>query len=81
MLDNVFDIYESAERFAQHLAQHGRPEPAEAIREAVAGGATGTEILMRLRWVLRRLSDSDLASAELACEIEELLSSIDAKLA
>ena len=81
MQKNVFDIYRSAERIARQLALDGHPERAETIRAAITGGATGTEILMRLRWALRQLSESDAASDEPIAGLDELLNSIEAKLA
>lgn len=81
MQENVFDIYKSAERIAQQLALSGTLEWAEALRDAIAGGATGTEILMRLRWTLRQLRKSEAATDELVAEIDEVLNSIEAKLA
>lgn len=80
MQKNVFDIYRSAERIARQLALDGRPERAETIRAAISGGATGTEILMRLRCALRQLTESDTASDELIAGLDELLNSIEAKL-
>jgi len=81
MQENVFDIYRSAERISARLALDGRPAWAESIREAISGGATGTEILMRLRWALRQLRESDVACDELITVLDELLNDIEAKLA
>lgn len=43
------DYYAEAELIAQQAVQDGEPELASNLRDAIRYGATGTEILMRLR--------------------------------
>ncbi len=58
------DIYTSVRSLADDLAAAGNEEEAMAIGDALEGGATGTEILMALRWNLEKL----ISAQPLLCE-------------
>ncbi len=49
------DPHELVAELAASLRAEGFPDWAGAIEDAVAGGATGTEILMALRWTAKKL--------------------------
>lgn len=52
----IAHFYEDLSRLSVSLDAEGRGEEATQLREAVAAGATGTEILMSVRWLLGRIA-------------------------
>ena len=49
------DLYAEASALAGNLADAGHSEWERRIHNAIAGGATATEILMALRWTLSEM--------------------------
>ena len=54
------DYYADAHSLAARLDEAGFIAEAEQLRDAIRNGSTSTEILMRLRWELAKLSKSAL---------------------
>lgn len=72
-----YDHYSVAKNVADSLDAEGHTDWAKEIRDAMAEGATGTEVFMGLRWQLRQVTNSGLAiSPMLQSQIEELLSQL-----
>lgn len=68
----VADIYADAESLKKLLEVQGLAEWARRVEDIVAGGSTGTEILMGLRWVTKQilaLGLKDEATNRLAQEV------------
>jgi hypothetical protein len=55
----AIDYYEEAREISLRLEQDGLTSEAVSLVHAVEDGATGTEILMALRWHLRRIEGSN----------------------
>lgn len=51
----ICDFYQDLEKYQSLLAQVGLSRWAGEIHDAVRGGATGAEILLKVRWVLTRM--------------------------
>ena len=76
------DVYQRTEGIADKLDQVGRSHRATALRDAIAGGSTGGEIYMALRFHLQAILDEepDIPGAtkrsirELAEDIQRALS-------
>lgn len=66
-------IYSESDELAQKLRDKGHVEWADKVESAIAGGCTGTEIMMHLRWELRRLK-VDLSSSD--SEINALVTTL-----
>ena len=73
------DYYAEARDIAQSLDNGGLSEDARGLRDAIAAGATGTEILMALRWHLQRIANAtlslDFATREKIRDLTEAISS------
>ncbi len=52
------DLYAEVELLSDDLVAHGHAGWSEELTGVLRGGATGSEIVMGVRWVLRRMSDS-----------------------
>ena len=74
-----FDHYREAAEIAQHLDAIGERPAADAIRQAVSSGSTGTEIFMKLRHALTPLKREKLPDL-LAARVRRLWSKLDAAL-
>lgn len=55
------DYFAEATRLADDLERDGLVAQARALRDAIEGGSTGSEILMALRFHLRDLESMNLA--------------------
>ncbi len=58
------DYYAEARAIATSLFEQGQSYWGDKIEDAIAGGATGTEILMRLRFTLRELLEADVVASD-----------------
>jgi hypothetical protein len=58
------DYYVEVRSIATRLFERGEFDWSERIEDAIAGGSTATEILMRVRSCLRELLDSGITSDE-----------------
>jgi hypothetical protein len=74
------DYYGEARSIATKLFERGEFDWSERIEDAISGGSTATEILMRVRFCLQELLDSGLpdgeeerASRELVAQLDEVL--------
>ena len=77
-----YDHYSVANSIADSLDVEGHADWAMQLKNVIAEGATGTEILMGLRWHLRRLKDSGLAiSPSVQIQVDELLAELNKALA
>ena len=74
------DFYASAQAIAAQLFERGEFDWSREIEEAVEGGSTTTEILMRVRFVLRRLLLSGVASESEAATADDLVIQLDGVL-
>lgn len=75
------DLYARLRELETALMSHGRAEVAERLAEAVTAGTTGTEILFRVRWVLRQESVGEsVTTPDLAVRIAGVLAEIDSLL-
>jgi hypothetical protein len=54
----AYDVYAAARALRDELDSSGHRDWSGEIQDAVEGGSTGTEILMRLRWVVTRLASA-----------------------
>lgn len=72
---HIVDPYVEAADLIARLEAAGRQADAEALREAIGSGSTGTEVFMALRWQLERLLASMLPAAlrEQAAHLEAFL--------
>jgi hypothetical protein len=75
-----FDHYAAARELVSRLAQAGYADEAMAIQTAMEDGATGTEILMALRFRLAEIikqvplvGDSRILASRLLAELDESL--------
>jgi hypothetical protein len=59
------------------LFERGEFDWSERIEDAIAGGSTGTEILMRIRFCLRQLLESDALTQEVAPTVRQLVAQLD----
>jgi hypothetical protein len=78
---NAFDCYRSVETLMPVLEAQGFAETSQELRDIMAAGSTGTEILMGLRVAVRRFLNKDPALSRDAQEVAaQLLLQIDASL-
>jgi len=73
----AFDHYAEARRLSAALIMQGLPEWSERIKDAMRYGATGTEIFMHLRSVLRQMIATENLAPDnhlLACLLIEEIS-------
>lgn len=76
------DIYGRAFDVAERLWVAGHEKEATELRAAIDGGATGTEILMAIRWHLRRWDADRLGlSSEAIDMVRDLRRELDKILA
>jgi hypothetical protein len=75
-----FDHYAEASNLIDHLSVDGHPIEAAILKSALEDGATGTEILMALRFhlsgIIRRVSltgASQIIASRLLSELNEVL--------
>ena len=77
----AYDYYKVADEICDRLQASGLEEQAQRIKEAIASGSTGTEILMALRFEVGELLKGNASlDAELRLEIQSLISHINAAL-
>lgn len=74
------DLYAEARALQVGLEGAGLPGWSSEIDDAVVAGATGSEVLMGLRWVLDRLTSETGLPAELRSQARELLDMVQAAL-
>jgi hypothetical protein len=75
------DYYLEAHHLAHQLAGAGLDGWSTVLEDVLAGGSTSTEILMGLRWNLRKLiQDEDGLDAGIRAAAGELADAIDAAL-
>jgi hypothetical protein len=71
------DYYAEALELAQILEAEGRRSDSKLLRDAIADGATGSEILMALRWHLKRIEEATSESdTETRSRIRDLSTAI-----
>ena len=76
-----YDHYSVAKDIARRLAEAGHPDWKERLEDAMAAGATGTEICMALRWNLRNLLRSKIKiDTETRAQVNELISKLNSAL-
>jgi hypothetical protein len=72
------DLHRDAAALAQSLRDQGFPDQGRALENALAGGATGTEILTALRWTIKKLLAARLRlSPDLRAQAKALTAAID----
>jgi hypothetical protein len=72
------DFCAEAEAIAVALRGAGYHADADALRDAVRSGSTGTEILMALRWHLRQIGQgSSLLEGAVVARIRKLVADLD----
>ncbi len=71
------DHYAVAEEIASLLTRDDLPQEAKSIRDAVAEGATATEILMHIRFLLKKLSGRRITRQDTQAKIDLLMNEID----
>ena len=75
------DYDADARALADELRRAGYPNRADQLTDDVVGGATGTEIMMGLRWTVDQLMGSELAlPAALLTRARRLRHAIDRAL-
>lgn len=75
-----FDIYQAVEQLLADMRFEGFVCEANALKDAVAEGATGTEILMAIAFHLRNFSDQNALSEKLKIQTNKILSHVDLAL-
>ena len=73
---SVDDVYANAKWLCGHLEARGQTQPADELRIAIAAGATGTEILMALRWHLQQLREAGAFSNDEVSVVDRIVSDI-----
>lgn len=77
----MIDLYQEAEVIAAALAAAGRVVEGGRLADALAGGSSSTEILMRLRFVLGEILERPAALDEvLRARVSRLATLIDGAL-
>jgi len=72
------DLHGDAAALARSVRDEGFPDWGRALEDAVAGGCTGTEILMALRWTTKKLLRARLPlSAPVRAQARGLVAAID----
>ena len=74
------DYYASARTIATHLFERGEFDWSREIEDAIAGGSTGTEILMRVRFALQSLLGSGVATRDETAVVQSLIVQLDSEL-
>jgi hypothetical protein len=73
--------YDRARDIARELTRAGLADDALALEEAIDTGSTGTEIMMGLRWHLRRIDASHTLEPETRQRVGDLIAELDRALA
>jgi|HubBroStandDraft_1064217.scaffolds.fasta_scaffold634778_1 hypothetical protein len=73
------DYYSEAHEVAAMLLERGMFEESNAVEEAIAGGSTATEILMRLRFTLMDLIAKEMPE-EVTRKTQSLIRELDEAL-
>jgi hypothetical protein len=76
----AYDQYEEAREIAALLDQEGLKDQATQLRNALADGATGTEIFMMIRFRLKVMLNDGPLPHELSLRIKTLYSYLDTAL-
>jgi hypothetical protein len=77
----AYDYDADARALADELRRTGYPNWADQLTDVIVGGATGTEIMMGLRWTLDQLTGSEPAPpAALLRRVRRLRDAIDRAL-
>lgn len=72
------ELHEDAAALARSVRDEGFPDWGRALEDAVAGGCTGTEILMALRWTTEKLLRARLPlGAPVRAQSRGLVAAID----
>ena len=71
------DFYDEAQQLAAALFERGQFDWSNEIEEAIGGGSTATEILMRVRSAIRQLLRSDVPTATERDAAKLLVSGLD----
>lgn len=74
------DLYEETATLVKLLEEQGLNDFAFEIDNAVRSGSTGTEILMALRWQLKKLLDSSRCPELCAARAQRLYEQISSLL-
>jgi hypothetical protein len=74
---NKFNIYEAVDLLVEDMRLAGFACEASALKEAVAEGSTGTEILMAIAFHLRNFSHQAALREKFKTKIDGILSHID----
>lgn len=73
----TIDYYAEAREVARYLDEGGHATEARSVIESIETGATGTEILMALRWNLEQLERANLSlSHDIRSRIRNLVNNI-----
>ena len=76
-----YDYYGTAATVCELLRRNSHSDWAQRIEDIIAGGSTGTEILMGVRWQLQEyMRENPGQSGELKAKICELLDELDKTL-
>jgi hypothetical protein len=71
------DYYADARDIAAKLFERGEFDWSERIEDAISGGSTATEILMRVRFCLRQLVESGTPRPDEKQAAQELIGTLD----
>ncbi len=75
---NAYDSHAAAHRIAAKLKDEGWPDWGMKIMDAMKYSATGTEILMKLRWTIQQfLKEAATCQPETLHMMQELLQKTD----
>jgi hypothetical protein len=72
------DYYAEARDIARSLDQANLKNEAQCLRDAIDNGSTATEILMALRWQLKRVDQANLI---ISLEVRDRIRHLAAELA
>lgn len=74
------DYYAEARAIAVKLFERGEFDWSEKIEDAISGGSTATEILMRIRFCLQQLLASGTSNQDESQAAQELVAQLDGVL-
>ena len=72
----IDDFFEDLDKFCESLFDEGLVDWADRIGNMVAGGATGGEILMGVRWALAQILEQECIKQSTAQRAEEFICAI-----
>lgn len=77
---STYDHYVEAKKVAELLAEEGHAAVGQSLLQAIAGGTSGTEIFMRLKYHLEQVLNAPDLSAQTGGRVRLLYEKLDEAL-